>query len=95
MLIKCQLEHFKKEIHLDENATISDLSKEIQNLSGMTPEYQILVFKENDHKKRIKVKKEAERPLSDFGLTDDSEVEFRGNLSGGCGCSIGCGCEIL
>ena len=95
MIIKCQLEHFKKEVHLDPDATIADLSKEIQNLSGMTPEYQILVFKEEGQKQRLKVKKEAERPLSDFGINDDSEIEFRGNLSGGCGCHVGCGCEIL
>lgn len=95
MIIKCQSEHFKKEVHLDENATVEDLSIQIQNLSGMATEHQLLIYKANARTKRIKVKKEADRLLSDFGLTDDSVVEFRGHLSGGCGCSFGCRCEIL
>jgi hypothetical protein len=89
------MEHNKKEIHLGEDATIADLSNEITGLSGIPKEYQILIFGDGEEKQKIKAKRELDRPISDFGLCDDSVVEFRGNLAGGCGCHVGCGCEIM
>ncbi|KAN0009815.1 hypothetical protein ACTFIU_007118 [Dictyostelium citrinum] len=96
MKVKCQLPNIEEnilELDIDNDSSINDIKSKIYNLHGVPVEHQII---EIDNKKLPT--KFDKKKLSNFKVTDSTNIRVLYDLNGGCGagcdcCGLGGGCH--